>query len=357
WLTGDLSMMYANAINHQPFKGQGSPLLGLLIWPQSDDARNYLSPAGIRRRVTVLSSGAEYDNPYFSVNKNKIDSKNNRILTNLGVSVTPFTWGFVKTNFGIDAYTNQNLILRHPESWQGFAWNGVLDVGDDITRNISSQTILNLNSYTINDNFSVTALVGNAIRDERSTTDATVGQDFLDPNFVSINNTNQRFSQTTTTQRRVLSGFGEMTVDFRKYLYLTMTGRNDWTSTIPRERNSFFYPSFSASFIFSDAFPSLARFATGKLRAAYAEVGRDAKPYSYRPALQYKTTSFGGYGYDFWGPNRNLKPEFAKSWELGTELSFLHERLGLDGAYYSKRTYDQIVQNVRGSYGTGFILF
>ncbi|HEY8174930.1 MAG TPA: SusC/RagA family TonB-linked outer membrane protein [Gemmatimonadaceae bacterium] len=357
WLTADLSMMYSYAVNHQPFKGQGSPLLGLLVWPQFDDARNYLSPAGTRIRSTILSAGAEYDNPYFSVNKNKIDSKNNRILTNLGISVTPFRWGFVKTNIGIDAYTNQNMILRHPESWQGFAWNGVLDVGDDITRNLSSQTILNLNSYTINDNFSVTALVGNAIREEKSTTDATVGQDFLDPNFVSINNTNQRFSLTTTTQRRVMSGFGQATVDFRKYLYLTVTGRNDWTSTIPRERNSFFYPSFSASFIFSDAFPSIARFTTGKVRAAYAEVGRDAKPYSYRPALQYKTTSFGGYGYDFWGPNRKLKPEFAKSYEVGSELSFLKERLGVDVTYYSKRTFDQIVQNVRGSYGTGFILF
>ena len=357
WLTADLSMMYANAVNHQPFKGQGSPVLGVLMWPRTDDAKNFLTPAGTRRKATGLGFGTEYENPYFSVNKNKIDSKNNRILTNLGISVTPFSWGFVKTNIGIDAYTNQNMILRHPESWQGFTWNGVLDVGDDITRNLSSQTILNLNQYAISDDIGVTALVGNSIRDEKSTTDATVGQDFLDPNFVSINNTNQRFSQTTTTQRRLVSGFGQATVDFRKYLYLTVTGRNDWTSTIPVERNSFFYPSFSASFIFSDAFPSLSRFATGKVRAAYAEVGRDAKPYSYRPALQYKTTSFGGYGYDFWGPNRKLKPEFAKSWEFGTELSFLRERLGLDATYYSKRTYDQIVQNVRGSYGTGFILF
>ena len=102
---------------------------------------------------------------------------------------------------------------------------------------------------------------------------------------------------------------------------------------------------------------ALSRFATGKVRAAYAEVGRDAKPYSYRSALEFKTTSYGGYGYSFWGPNLKLKPEFAKSWEFGTELGWLQDRLGLDATYYSKRTFDQIVQNVRGSYGTGFILF
>ena len=86
-------------------------------------------------------------------------------------------------------------------------------------------------------------------------------------------------------------------------------------------------------------------------------MGRDAKPYSYRSALEFKTTSYGGYGYSFWGPNLKLKPEFAKSWEFGTELGWLQDRLGLDATYYSKRTFDQIVQNVRGSYGTGFILF
>ena len=70
-----------------------------------------------------------------------------------------------------------------------------------------------------------------------------------------------------------------------------------------------------------------------------------------------KTTSYGGYGYGFTGPNPNLKPEFAKSYEFGTELSFLNDRLGIDATIYRKQTQNQIVQNIRGSYATGFILF
>ena len=357
WLNADLSMLYANAVNNQPLKGAGSALLGLLVWPQTDNAANWLTPAGTRRLITGNTATQEYDNPYFNTNKNKVNSRNNRIYPNLGITVTPFSWGYLKTNIGIDAYTNENNVLRNPESWEGAAYNGVLDVGDDVTRNISEQTLFNFNSYALTSDFSVTGFLGNAATDYKSTTVATTGQDFLDPNFVSINNTNLRYSQTTTSQRRVVSGFGSATLDYRRYLYLTATGRNDWTSTIPSVRNSFFYPSFSTSFVFSDAFPSLARFATGKLTAAYAEVGRDARPYAYTPALEYKTTSYGGYGYGFWGPNRALKPEFAKNWEFGTELSFLQDRLGLNATYYSKRTYDQIVNNIRGSYGTGFILF
>ena len=357
WLNTDLSMLYTFADNQQAFKGANSPLLGLLVWPQTDDAKDWLSPAGTRRRITNISAGAEYDNPYFMVNKNRIDSKNNRIVSNLGLTVTPFAWGYLKGNIGVDAYTNQNLIVRHPESASGFSWNGVLDVANDVTRNLSAQTLFNFNSYAITDDFAITGLVGNSVNDQKSMTDAMTGQDFLDPNFVSVNNTNQRFSQSTTTQRRLVSAFAQATVDFRRYLYLTVTGRNDWTSTIPQERNSFFYPSISTSFIFSDAFPSVANFMTGKLRFAYAEVGRDAKPYSYRPALEYKVTSYGGYGYGFWGPNKALKPEFAKSFEVGSDLTFLGDRLGIDATYYSKKTYDQIVQNIRGSYGSGFILF
>ena len=67
--------------------------------------------------------------------------------------------------------------------------------------------------------------------------------------------------------------------------------------------------------------------------------------------------NYGGYGYNFWGPNLDLKPEFAHSYEFGTELGFLHDRLGVDATIYRKETKDQIVNDIRGSYGTGFILF
>jgi TonB-linked SusC/RagA family outer membrane protein len=355
WLNADLSMVYSYDTNDQPYKGDNGPLLGLLVWPSTDNASDWLSPAGTRRRL--FAAAAEVDNPYFNVNKNKINSKNNRIIANLGLTFTPFSWGNLKTILGTDSYTNQNLILRHPESAFGITNNGILDNADDITRNLNAQTLLNFNSRQLTNSISISGLLGNAVSDAKSTTDALKGMDFLDPNFVSINNTNQRQNRTTIAQRRLVSAFGSATVDFKKLLYVTATGRNDWTSTIPVGKNSFFYPSISSSFIFSDAFPSLGRFMTGKLRAAYAEVGKDARPYAYRPSLEYKTTTNGGYGYGFTGPNLDLKPEFAKSYELGTELSFLNDRLGFDITTYKKQTQDQIVNDIRGSYATGFILF
>ena len=359
WLQSDVSMSYTYDNNDQIYKGDLGPLIDLMVWPQTDDARNYLTPSGLRRRLTGLSAASEVDNPYYNVHRNKINAKTNRIMANLGFLATPFSWGSLKTNLGFDTYTNNNLINRDPQSASGATFNGYLDLADLLQRNLDAQTVLSINSHALNRNFSLSGLVGHYVSDHKATTDAAAGGNYLDPNFVSMNNTDptKRTSRTTIEQRRLVSVFGQAVLNYRDFWYLTLTGRNDWTSTIPVGRNSFFYPSVSTSFIFSDAFPGVRRFVTGKVRAAYAEVGKDARPYAYRPALESKTTSFGGYGYGFWGPNLALKPEFAKSWELGAEVSFLNDRVGVDATVYHKLTIDQIVENVRGSYGTGFILF
>ena len=357
WLTTDLSMAYTYANNDQVYKGDIGPLIGLMLWPQTDDARDFLTPAGTRRRLTALTPAGEADNPYFNVAKNQINSKTNRLMANVGLVLTPFAWGNIKTNIGTDNYTNQNLLLRHPESAVGNTFNGLLDQADVITRNINTQTVLNVNPYSLTPNLAVSGLFGNQVNDFKSTTNAATGIGFLDPNFVSMNNTTTRSTRTTLEQRRLVSFFGKMVFDYRSFLYLTVTGRNDWTSTIPQGRNSFFYPSVATSFVFSDAFPSVQRFVTGKVRIGYAEVGKDARPYAYRPSLEYKTTSFGGYGYGFTGPNVALKPEFKREVEGGVELSFLDGRLALDATAYRATTKDQIVNDIRGSYGTGFILF
>jgi TonB-linked SusC/RagA family outer membrane protein len=357
WLRADLSMQYALANNNQAYKGDNGPLIGLLLWPQTDNAKDWLTPAGNRRRLTTAAASGETDNPYFNVGKNRINSKNSRLVTNLGLIATPFSWVNVKSNIGMDSYTNENSILRHPESVYGNTYNGVLDEANDITRNLTAQTLVNFERYDITSDLSINGLVGNQVSDFKSTTAALKGQDFLDPNFVSINNTNLRTNRTTLLQRRLVSLFSSATLNYKDYLYLTGTLRNDWTSTIPQERNSFMYPSISGSFVFTDAFPSLKQYLTGRLRGGYAEVGKDARPYAFRPSLEYKTTSYGGYGYGFTGPNLGLKPEFARSYEFGTELGFFKDRLGVDVTWYRKQTKDQIVNDIRGSYATGFILF
>ncbi len=358
WIQADLSMAYTYQNNDQVYKGTDGPLIGLMLWPQTDDAKDWLSPAGTRRRLTALTASGETDNPYFNVNKNKINATTNRLVTNAGLSLTPVSFAVLKTNIGVDGYTNGNSVLRHPESAYGNTFNGVLDQATDQTRNVTAQTVLSFNARALTKDLSIDGLAGHAVADYKSSTEALKGQDFLDPNFVSINNTSSRTNRTTISQRRLQSAFASARLNWRDWLYVTLQGRNDWTSTIPIERNSFRYPSVTSSFIFTDAFKGLQKYlSSGKLRAGYARVGKDARPYAFRPSLEYKTTSYGGYGYGFTGPNLGLKPEFAVSFEAGTELGFFKDRMALDVTWYRKKTRDQIVNDIRGSYGTGFILF
>lgn len=361
WLKADLSMSYEYANNNQPLKGGVGPLLGLLDWPQTDDAKNYLTPAGTRRLLNFTGLGsAEIDNPYFSVNKNINSSKNTRFITNLGLTITPFKWLNIKTNAGIDAYTTTYTLVRHPESFIGYSRNGLMDLANDVARNINVQNLVNLVPQKLFKDLKIDATLGNSLLSQRDDVEDGYGENFLDPNFISLNNTTttSRNVKSTLTERRLYSFFGRATLNYKDYLYITGTLRNDHTSTIPEARNSFYYPSVSGSFVFTDAFDFMKKyFYSGKIRAAYAQVGKDTRPYAYAAALESKTTTGGGYGSTFYGPNPNLKPEFAKSTEVGAELSWLQDRLGLDFTFFRKITTDQIVNDIRGSYATGFILF
>lgn len=358
YLQADLSMQYAQTDNDQPFVGANSPLIGLLVWPSTDNASDYLSAAGTRRRITLQTANSEVDNPYFSISRNRNNSKNTRLITNLGLTITPFSWGSLQTNVGVDNYNNESMLVRNPESSAGFNFAGVLDAANDVTRAINAQTIFKVNTQKLTEKISVYGLVGNQINDYRSNTNSISGQRFLDPNFYSVNNTEQRFNRSILNQRRLVGLYGSATFSYDDYLFVTLNGRNDWTSTIPKERNSFFYPSVGSSFVFVDAFPALKSvFSTGKVRATYAEVGKDARPYAYLPSLEFKPTTGGGYGYGFTGPNLDLKPEFAISYEYGTDLGFFDDRLGLNFTTYRKETRDQIVNDIRGSYATGYVLF
>lgn len=356
WMRTDASIQYSTDANDQPFKGAGGPLLGLLAWPDTIDASDWLTPDGTRRRITTLAASAEQDNPYFSTHRNRNESKTNRINVNFGVTLIPVSWASLNTKIGVDNYSSNLQVVRHPESALGFASGGVLDQANDVTRNVNTQTLLSFNRFKLTEDIGFSAMLGNAISDRKSDIRSGQGTRFLDPNFVSINNTFNRSARTVISQRRLVSAFGQAQFDYKDYLFLTLTGRNDWTSTIPQGANSFFYPGVSGSFILSDAFPAIGEFMSAKLRAGWAEVGKDARPYAYAQALESKLTSFGGYGYGFTGPNPNLKPEFATSKEIGTELGFLGGRLGIDATIYRKETRDQIVDNVRASYGSGFIL-
>jgi TonB-linked SusC/RagA family outer membrane protein len=148
-------------------------------------------------------------------------------------------------------------------------------------------------------------------------------------------------------EKRINSLYGSAQIGFRNYLFVDVTGRNDWSSTLPDGNNSYFYPSVSTSLVFTDAFGMQSDLLSfGKLRASWARVGNDADPYqlvsTYGAGLPWGSTP------GFYVPNtifnENLKPEITESFEIGADLRFLDNRLGLDVTYYDQTTRDQILR-------------
>jgi hypothetical protein len=214
WLKADLVLQYSTDLNTQPFKGVGGPLLGLLAWPAFDNAADWTTEDGHRRRVTTLSAASETDNPYFSVNNNYSESRTNRFNVNLGFTLLPVSWGNIQSKIGIDNYNTGLRVVRDPESSFAFTANGTLDESDIITRNLNLQNLLNFNRFRVNSDIGLSMLLGNSLSDESRMSGAT-GSDFLDPTFLSMNNTRNRNAINLITQRRRFSFFGQVQADYR----------------------------------------------------------------------------------------------------------------------------------------------
>ncbi len=358
-LKAETNLQYINTANKKVSKGANSFYLGLLSYPSDEDITDYLIPTGGRK---TLVSGTEIENPFFDVNKNQLRDKGNRVISNLGFVFDPLNWLSFTARVGVDVSNNNYFVLYHPESNRaGGTIQGSIDESNQTNRVITGQYFATGKRNFLNNKFKTTLRVGSAVYDFDDNINSIRGETFLEPNFNSLNNTTATTQRTliTRTQKRVVGVFGDFNINYNNLLYVTATGRNDWTSTLPEETNSFFYPSLSTSFVFSEFLKNGTVgnvLGLGRIRASIAQVGKDARPYQTNPALQAQQTTGGGFAYNFWAPNPFLRPEKVTSKEVGMELQLFKNRLGLDVAYYKSKSVDQIVNNLRISYATGFIL-
>lgn len=147
------------------------------------------------------------------------------------------------------------------------------------------------------------------------------------------------------SEKEVNSIYGSATIGYKDLVYLDITGRNDWSSTLPKENNSYFYPSASLSLVFTDLFAAPSWFTYGKARGGWTRVGSDTSPYQLETvyASQDPIGNIATYAINNEIANKGLKPEQTASWEVGLEMRFLDNRLGLDATYYQSNTKDQIL--------------
>lgn len=167
------------------------------------------------------------------------------------------------------------------------------------------------------------------------------------PDLYEITNTLNIIATPFFRRKETQSVFFSGQLGYKNYLFLDVTGRNDWSSTLGVDNYSFFYPSASLSYVFSDALKLDSNFLTfGKLRASYAEAGNDADPYQTVTGYANSQASFQGQRYaslvrDV--KNSDLKNELTSSYEIGADVRFFKNRLGIDFTYYNSSTTNQIL--------------
>lgn len=358
-LRAETNLQYINTDNIKVSKGANSFYLALLSYPGDVDMQNYLTANGSRSKLTTAST--EIENPLFDVNKNKLTDKGHRFISNLSFIYDPLTWLSLVGRLGIDVASTEYRILYHPESTRASTINGSLNQASQVNRILTLTYYAQAKENFFNNKLRSTLRVGSAVYDYDDKTYAMYGENFLEPNFNSINNTTVTTQRNKSTfgKKRVIGVFGDFNLNYNNFVYLTVTGRNDWSSTLPLENRSFFYPSISTSIVFTELMKnsSITDILTmGRIRGSIAQVGKDANPYSTNPALEAQGLTGGGFSYGFTAPNPLLRPEKVTSKEIGMELQFFKNRLSLDVAYYQSKSVDQIINGLRISYGTGFIL-
>lgn len=358
WLKATSRFSYARNRNILPPGGAEGYLTALVRYPSDKDASKYENADGTRiLTLPAATNGTDNDNPFFNVNNSARQDQTDRTNANVSLTADVTPWLSLVGRFGADIYTTNANRFFHPYANIGFSRGGWIENYTDLGRLLNSNFFANVNKTF--GKLTTSIQVGGSIDDRRFETTSAYGEKLFLPDFNSINNVDPitMRNRSILTRSRLLGAFAQARFTYEGWLTLNVTGRNDWSSTLPVENRSYFYPSAGLAWNIMDMpfmkgkIKALDNF---KLRATFAEVGNPAPPFKIRARLVPQTSTGGGFLYDFFGDNPNLKPETVRSYEFGTEMSFFKGRVTIEASFFSKTLIDQIISQ-RLSYGTGFI--
>ncbi|WP_239063527.1 SusC/RagA family TonB-linked outer membrane protein [Bacteroides sp. 51] len=241
-------------------------------------------------------------------------------------------WYFVNMYGGPDVENNDGLYHEFTETY----------------KNMTYEAMLSYNKRW--KDFNVSAALGASAQDYVNKKITSIVETLLMPDLKSLaNNGGTMKSEPYYNAKKKQAIYGTASIGYRDLVYLDFTGRNDWTSTLPEDNRSYFYSSIGASFILTEAFKNIPEeiLSFAKFRGSYARVGNDTGFDQLLDGLSY-AAMFNGTPWFSSGNkklNADLKPERTTSYELGADLKFLKNRIGIDFTYYNKTTRDQILNS------------
>lgn len=289
------------------------------------------------------------ENPYWVTKYRQNNDTRNRLLGNIALKYAPTNWFDIELRGGTDYYTT----TKNEKVYAGgnTTPSGLYNEGSETFYENNYSFLATARKDNLIDRLGgFVSFGGNLMIQKRTKMNASAGE-LLVPNLFSLNNGINKPTVTSELIRRKMNSlYGSLQLNWDGYLFLDVTARNDWSSTMSKANRSYFYPSVSLSGVISDMVPKLGGqmpewFTFAKVRASYAEVGNDLDPYQlYNNFTVGKdengntTSAPGNVLFD-----STVRSELIKSWEAGFDVRFFNNRLGLDAAWYKTNATRQLL--------------
>ena len=301
------------------------------------------------------NNGDRYNiNPYWVLNKMSNDSKKDTYRGSAVIRYRPFKQMSLRATLG----TDMNFLV-----FEDFAYPtspgremGTLTIKDYRNRTYTAEFLASYRDRFKKLNYGAT--VGGNIYKVDNKTRIIMAQNMVMRDAKALESFSERKIEEEPYCKQINSIYGSLNLGYDNFAYMDMTLRGDYSSTLPIQNNLYWYPSVSGSFLFSEFFHINKKILPyGKVRASWAKVGHDTWPYLLQLMYEMAPNNFGKYPMASIAnevlPNKKLKPTMTNSVELGFELKFLNNRIGLDVTYYNQHSRDQILR-MNTAHGSGY---
>ncbi|ADB36680.1 SusC/RagA family TonB-linked outer membrane protein [Spirosoma linguale] len=344
-----VTYMLQNIYDKPGVGGDGLVVANIFRIPRSVDPETLKSyktvnVSGIETPTYWTTTDAVYMNPYWTINNTHHDENRSRVTGLLVMRYKLTDWLNIQGRVSSDSY-NDFITQKYTNNTVNYARQpgGFYSEGNDFIAERNLDVLLT-GTNRLTDDLKVNYNLGGSVlsRRLRHRVNAADGLGF--PNKYDLSYATTLKVEAVTSKRELQSVYGTAQFAYRDYLFLDLTARNDWSSTLPSPY-AYFYPSVGISAILSEMVRMPAWISLGKVRASVTKVGNDASPYLLGQTYSYIRGGFGGYiASSSTKAISDLKPELTQSLEIGTEWGFYNNRLGLDLTYYKTNSQNQLLQ-------------
>lgn len=319
--------------------------------------KNHVYDGVAKQAIAIDGTRNAVNNPYWVTQNNGQTNRVERLYGNFTVEYDPFEWLNFTGRVGTDIISDYRRFISRKGTLGDL--NGSFDTYEISNRDVTSDFMATFKKKITND-IKFTGLIGHNVYQRAVRRGRVESKNLNIDGLYTYTNAQVNTPTNNSNQKRIVGVYSNLGFSYKDYLFLDITARNDWSSTLPSNNNSYFYPGVSTSFILTDAVPSLSTDVLSfvKLRANIANVGSDTDPYQLQFTFDPLSTQYGQYGlgttYPYGGllafagsdilPPLNLKPQNQVSYEFGTEMQFMNGRVSLDFSYYNTSTLSQIIR-------------